>query len=182
MIGGSKKYEFIPNSNPLSTETFNQIRLAKTKDLEKMIEYVETNDSRMKFLCDYLGDDSVHTFQNCDNTGLKKIQVNPTEEWKEKLQNFRETYFPELEVAPVSTKKLKTKPEKELTIQNNDGNGFELLINRKTIAIVKNEQELNQKNIEEKEEFILRILGFVFLIFSFLLFYFRIKEIRKINK
>lgn len=35
---------------------------------------------------------------------------------------------------------------------------------------------------EEKEEFILRILGFVFLIFSFLLFYFRIKEIRKINK
>ncbi len=154
MIGGSKKYEFIPNSNPLSTETFNQIRLAKTKDLEKMIEYVETNDSRMKFLCDYLGDDSVHTFQNCDNTGLKKIQVNPTEEWKEKLQNFRETYFPELEVAPVSTKKLKTKPEKELTIQNNDGNGFELLINRKTIAIVKNEQELNQKNIEEKEEFI----------------------------
>ena len=37
-------------------------------------------------------------------------------------------------------------------------------------------------NFEEKEEFILRILGFVFLIFSFLLFYFRIKEIRKINK
>lgn len=98
MIGRSKKYEFIPDSNPLSTETFNQIRLAKTKDLEKMIEYVKTTDSRMKFLCDYLGDDSVHTFQNCDNTGLKKIQVNPTEEWKEKLQNFRETYFPELEV------------------------------------------------------------------------------------
>jgi len=98
MIGRSKKYEFIPNSNPLSTEMFNQIRIAKTKDLDKMIEYVETNDSRMKFLCDYLGDDSVHTFQNCDNTGLRKIQVNLTEEWREKLQNFRETYFPELEV------------------------------------------------------------------------------------
>ena len=98
MIGRSKKYEFIPDSNPLSTETFNQIRLAKTKDLEKMIEYVETTDSRMKFLCDYLGDESVHKFQNCDNTGLKKVQVNLTEEWKEKLQNFRETYFPELEV------------------------------------------------------------------------------------
>lgn len=98
MIGRSKKYEFIPNSNSLSTETFNQIRIAKTKDLDKMIEYVETNDSRMKFLCDYLGDDSVHTFQNCDNTGLKKIQVNPTQEWRDKLQNFRETYFPELKV------------------------------------------------------------------------------------
>ena len=98
MIGKSKKYEFIPNSNPLSTETFNQIRIAKTKDLDKMIEYVETTDSRMKFLCDYLGDESIHTFQNCDNTGLKRIQVNPTQEWREKLQNFRETYFPELEV------------------------------------------------------------------------------------
>lgn len=98
MIGRSKKYEFIPNSNPLSTDVFDQIKLAKTKDLDKMIEYVETKDSRMEFLCDYLGDTSVNKLQNCDNTGLNKIQVNLTEEWKEKLQNFRETYFPELEV------------------------------------------------------------------------------------
>lgn len=98
MMGRSKKYEFVRNSQPLSTETFNQIRLVKTKDLEKMIEYVETVDSRMKFLCDYLGDESLHPFKNCDNTGLTKMKVNPTQEWLEKLQSFRETYFPELEV------------------------------------------------------------------------------------
>ena len=99
MIGKSKKYEFVPNSQPLNTKAFEELRNAKLTDLENMIAYVETDKSRMKFLCDYLGDNSNHTFTNCDNTGEKKITVTVTPEWTEKLQNFREDYFPELEVA-----------------------------------------------------------------------------------
>jgi ATP-dependent DNA helicase RecQ len=98
MIGKSKKYEFVPNSQPLNTKAFEELRNAKLVDLENMIAYVETDKSRMKFLCDYLGDNSNHTFNNCDNTGEKKITVSVTPEWTEKLQNFREDYFPELEV------------------------------------------------------------------------------------
>jgi len=98
MIGRSKKYEFVPNSQPLNTKAFEELRNAKLVDLENMIAYVETDKSRMKFLCDYLGDNSNHTFNNCDNTGEKKITVSVTSEWTEKLQNFREDYFPELEV------------------------------------------------------------------------------------
>lgn len=98
MIGKSKKYEFVPNSQPLNTKAFEELRNAKLTDLENMIAYVETDKSRMKFLCDYLGDNSNHTFTNCDNTGEKKITVSVTPEWTEKLQNFREDYFPELEV------------------------------------------------------------------------------------
>ncbi|MBX2901591.1 MAG: RecQ family ATP-dependent DNA helicase [Cyclobacteriaceae bacterium] len=98
MIGKSKKFEFIPNSQPLNTKAFEELRNAKLADLENMIAYVETDKSRMKFLCDYLGDNSNHTFNNCDNTGEKKITVSVTPEWTEKLQNFREDYFPELEV------------------------------------------------------------------------------------
>jgi ATP-dependent DNA helicase RecQ len=71
MIGKSKKYEFVPNSQPLNTKAFEELRNAKLTDLENMIEYVETDKSRMKFLCDYLGDNSNHTFTNCDNTGEK---------------------------------------------------------------------------------------------------------------
>jgi ATP-dependent DNA helicase RecQ len=52
----------------------------------------------MKYLCDYLGDTSNHTFSNCDNTGLKKITVSISPEWNQKLQEFREVCFPELEV------------------------------------------------------------------------------------
>jgi len=97
-IGKSKKIEFVPNSQPLNTKAFEELRNAKLVDLEKMIEYAETDKSRMRFLCEYLGDKSNHTFNNCDNTGEKKIIVNVTKEWEEKLQNFREDHFPELEV------------------------------------------------------------------------------------
>lgn len=98
MIGRSKKYEFIANSQPLNTKAFEELRNEKMKDLGNMIGYVETTNSRMKFLCDYLGDTSNHTFTNCDNTGEKKIIVNVAPDWTEKLQFFRENYFPLLEV------------------------------------------------------------------------------------
>ena len=52
----------------------------------------------MKFLCDYLGDASKHIYKNCDNTGEKKVHVIVKPEWVEKLQIFREDYFPQLEV------------------------------------------------------------------------------------
>jgi ATP-dependent DNA helicase RecQ len=94
----NKKYEFIPGSQPLNAWSFEELRDAKMKDLDKMIEYVETTNSRMKFLCDYLGDSSPLNFTNCDNTGEKKIAVVATEEWINKLQDFRENYFPELTV------------------------------------------------------------------------------------
>jgi ATP-dependent DNA helicase RecQ len=98
MISNSKKFEFIPNSQPLNIHAFEELRNAKLADLGNMIAYVETDKSRMKFLCDYLGDNSNYSFTNCDNTGEKKISVAVTSEWIEKLQNFREDYFPELEV------------------------------------------------------------------------------------
>jgi ATP-dependent DNA helicase RecQ len=81
------------------------LRKAKLEDLEKMLGYVETAGSRMKYLCDYLGDNSNHTFNNCDNTGEKKISVIVIPEWEEKLKQFRENTFPKLEVA-VKTSKL----------------------------------------------------------------------------
>lgn len=97
-IGKGKKFEYITGAPGLNTKAFEELRASKTRDLEKMIEYVETTQSRMKYLCDYLGDSSSHSFNNCDNTGLKKINVVITDEWLQKLQAFREDYFPVLEV------------------------------------------------------------------------------------
>ncbi len=102
-IGRSKKFEYISGAANLNTKTFEELRANKKRDLDKMIEYVETNQSRMKFLCDYLGDSSAHSFSNCDNTGLKKIVVTIDNEWAQKLQNFREDYFPVLEVETKGT-------------------------------------------------------------------------------
>lgn len=102
-IGRSKKFEYITNAPQLNTKAFEELRASKTKDLEKMIEYVETTQSRMKYLCDYLGDTASSSFNNCDNTGLRKITVTVSPEWTQKLQDFREDYFPELEVETRGT-------------------------------------------------------------------------------
>lgn len=103
-IGRYKKFEFITGAPLLNTKAFEELRASKTNDLEKMIEYVDTTQSRMKFLCDYLGDTSIKAYTNCDNTGLKKIIVSISPEWSQKLRDFREDYFPELEVEIKGTK------------------------------------------------------------------------------
>jgi len=102
-IGRSKKFEYITGAPQLDTKAFEELRASKTRDLDKMIEYVETTQSRMKFLCDYLGDSSTQIFNNCDNTGLKKIIVTVNDDWNQKLQDFREDYFPTLVVETKGT-------------------------------------------------------------------------------
>jgi ATP-dependent DNA helicase RecQ len=102
-IGRSKKFEYISGATQLNTKAFEELRTTKTNDLEKMIGYVETSQSRMKYLCDYLGDQAAYSFNNCDNTGLKKITVAVTPDWTQKLQDFRDEYFPELEVETKGT-------------------------------------------------------------------------------
>jgi len=93
-----KKYEYIMNAPALDTKSFEALRNDKLKELESMIDYIETKKSRMNFLCEYLGDAPNASFTNCDNTGLPKLSVKVTDEWTKKLNDFREQYFPELEV------------------------------------------------------------------------------------
>lgn len=96
IYGRSKKYEYQFNAPELNTKAFDELREQKLKELSAMIEYVNLKSSRMKFLCDYLGDNSHTHYQNCDNTTLEPYIINPQEQTKLKLQEFRESYFPEL--------------------------------------------------------------------------------------
>lgn len=102
-IDKSKKLEYISGAPSLNTKSFEDLRKNKTDDLAKMIEYAETTDSRMKYLCEYLGDNVTSSFINCDNTGLPSIKVRSDNEWIDKLNNFRENYFPVLEVKTKGT-------------------------------------------------------------------------------
>lgn len=98
IINGRKKFEYITSAPALNSKAFEELREVKMNDLNSMIEYVETNGSRMKYLCDFLGDKSEQNYHNCDNTGLKKLKVIVTPEWRKKLDEFREGYFPVLDV------------------------------------------------------------------------------------
>ena len=103
-FGKSKKFEYIPGAPLLDTKSFEELRKIKSADLDNMIGYVETTGSRMKYLCDFLGDPDHREYSNCDNTGLKPLSVRTTIEWSEKLASYRENYFPELQVESARTK------------------------------------------------------------------------------
>lgn len=95
--GKAKLLEYIPSAPELNYTLFEQLKQAKLNDLDNMIQYAETKKSRMRFLCNYLGDSLNTEFKNCDNTGLKKPKVNVTDEWSRKLEKFKANSFPIIE-------------------------------------------------------------------------------------
>lgn len=98
VYGRSKKYEYQFDAPELNTKAFEELRELKIKELGSMLEYVNLDTSRMKFLCEYLDDAIPNKIENCDNTNLQKLISNPQPETVKKLSDFRETYFPVLKV------------------------------------------------------------------------------------
>jgi len=98
IYGQSKKYEYQFDAPELNTKAFEELRELKLKELESMLEYVNLDTSRMKFLCEYLGDAIPDKIENCDNTNLQRLISNPKPDTISMLTDFRETYFPELRV------------------------------------------------------------------------------------
>lgn len=94
--GGSKKYEYQFDAPDLNTEPFEKLREQKLQELISMVMYVRCKSSRMKFLCDYLGDKTQLVYQNCDNTTLQPLLSDPSKEIITKWNEFKETYFPEI--------------------------------------------------------------------------------------
>jgi len=98
LYGRNKKLEYIPGAPKLDTMIFEELRMLKTDELKKMLEYIDIKGSRMKYLCDFLGDTYASEYSNCDNTGLKKITITGDPVMDRTLADFRENYFPELRV------------------------------------------------------------------------------------
>ena len=109
VVNGKNKYlEYQFGAKELDTNTFEQLRLLKINELDAMVNYINTNKPRMQYLCEFLDSYSNQSFCNCDNTSLEKIEVTMTEECRWKLHDFRENYFPILEVSESTSKTLKS--------------------------------------------------------------------------
>ncbi len=104
LYGKSKKYEYQYGAPALDVKRFEDLRKAKLKDLDSMVEYVNTKEPRMKFLCSFLDSDEAAEYSNCDNTNLSPIVPIEIPELSQKLEEFRETYFPVLDLADSTTK------------------------------------------------------------------------------
>lgn len=102
--GKSKVLEYQFGAQELDTQSFENLRIAKLKDLDAMVGYVNTSNPRMQYLCEFLDDDNNINYSNCDNTNLAKLTVALTDEWQKVLSDFRENYFPILEVSETTSK------------------------------------------------------------------------------
>jgi len=98
MYGGSKKYEYQYGAPQLDRRPFEELRNFKMAELEQMISYSESSTCRMDFLCRYLGDDTVNHCGKCDNDLGKNLHYGLSEYRQKMINEFRDSYFPELEV------------------------------------------------------------------------------------
>lgn len=98
MYGKQKVYEYQFDAPELDYSSFDALRQAKLRDLDAMVEYVYTKEPRMKYLCSFLDSVSPNkTYSNCDNTNLPKLPIPKDSTLREKLKNYLENLFPELE-------------------------------------------------------------------------------------
>lgn len=105
MYGKTKRFEYQYDAPELDHARFENQREAKLKDFRAMEQYVYTDMPRMKYLCSFLDGDEHTNFSNCDNTNLEKISVVIDSLMETKLVDFRNTYFPKLELASWTPRK-----------------------------------------------------------------------------
>ncbi|WP_448518042.1 RecQ family ATP-dependent DNA helicase [Rhodoflexus sp.] len=101
--GRSKKYEYRFGAPALNTKSFEELRNAKLKEFDEMLNYLSIKYCRMQFLCNFLGDIILQPCGVCDNCRNRNVQVVVTKEWQHTIKGFRETYFPVLEVEIAKT-------------------------------------------------------------------------------
>lgn len=96
--GRSKKYFFNPDAPVLDLSAFETLKKAQNQELDRMLQYTKIHSCRMQYLCNYLGDTEQMSCGICDNDKNEKMDVRVTDKLKQQLQEFRETFFPILEV------------------------------------------------------------------------------------
>jgi ATP-dependent DNA helicase RecQ len=101
--GRAKKFEKRFKAPELNTAIFEEYRQKQLNDFYNMVNYIETTGCRMKFLCNYLGDNTTDNCSKCDNDTKNKKKVIVTEEWEQKIMQFNNNYFPVLDVATVKS-------------------------------------------------------------------------------
>ena len=98
IVGKSKKYFFNPDAPALDLSAFETLRNAQNQELDRMLEYTGITSCRMQYLCNYLGDVRQGACGVCDIDARQHMRVIVSDAMKQKLQEFRETFFPVLEV------------------------------------------------------------------------------------
>ncbi|OQY75693.1 MAG: DNA helicase II [Ignavibacteriales bacterium UTCHB3] len=102
-VGNRKKYEYRFGAPALNTEEFENQKKQKLNEFEKMLDYINISGCRMNYLCEFLGDKHEAACGKCDNDigFLNKPVSSP--ELLDKLELFKDGFFPVLEVATTKS-------------------------------------------------------------------------------
>lgn len=110
-INKKKVLEYQYDAPELDTSSFEELRKAKLKDLEAMVGYVNTEDSRMEYLCRFLGDATDRRFAGCDNTSEERWTVehdSGSDDYAARLSAFEATDIPELVLSKAKKSPVET--------------------------------------------------------------------------
>lgn len=100
-----KYYEYVANARPFDYDRFEKLRQDRLKELEAMIEYVDTKEPRMDYLCRFL-DNNVKSSARCDNTTAPSLNLDIPMGLNERFVSFIDSFSPIIETADVMTKTL----------------------------------------------------------------------------
>jgi ATP-dependent DNA helicase RecQ len=103
MHGRSKKYEYKYNAPILDTSIFEALRQHRLNELDKMIEYTNTKNCKMSFLCDYLGDNNTKHCNLCNSCTKENYNFSMNNGEKELIKKFQDNFFPILDFENTNT-------------------------------------------------------------------------------
>lgn len=81
-------WKIINNFTSFDYQTADQIRHHKFNQLVKMIQYIQTSDCRMNFICRYLGETHEWMCGHCDNDVNRRFHFQGSGYWKNKIKSL----------------------------------------------------------------------------------------------
>lgn len=144
--GSVKRYEYQYDAPEFNYTQYEQLREAKLKELECMRNYVFTSAPRMRYLCSFLDSEDGCSDTNCDNTDLPKIISRPDPYLLTKLQEFRESNFPELTLSEAIHRyiTLPDKPKLSLSLKIPYPDVFEIYKKQELVEAFVRDVRLNE--------------------------------------
>lgn len=104
-------YYYRQGAPSLDVSSFEKLRDRKLREFKAMVEYIDTDLPRMKYLCQFLDCTENEPYINCDNTNLERLTVECREGDLDKLKSFKMSDSPTIELADFypPRKKLQVK-------------------------------------------------------------------------
>lgn len=128
-------FEYRYGANSIDYGLFEEYRKYNLEQLNRMIEYIGTNECRMKYLCEYLDDTDVKNCGKCNNCRNENFIYKFDEKKQERVKLFYRKFHPMIQLV---TEKENQKPIDQRKVKLLNGIAFSYYGTSKVGKIVHN--------------------------------------------